>query len=128
MLRSRSESSYIMTLREFPRPQGLFYGPGQYRPTPISKLSVLHNYVKVAKHLLPKEHSLRASIMWHSDLQTNNVFVNLKKPIEIVGTIDWQSVHLSSLFLQARYTALIEFDGLIPERLRRTELPGTSTK
>ena len=112
-----------MTLQEFPKPQGLFYGPGQYRPTSIPKLSALTNYLKVAKHLLPKDESFRASIMWHSDLHANNIFVNPEKPTEIVGIIDWQSVHLSPFFLQARHPALIEFNGPIPEGLGRIELP-----
>jgi len=112
-----------MALQEFPRPQGLFYGPGQYRPTPTSKLPALVNYLKVAKHLLLKEESFRASIMWHSDLHPNNIFVNPMKPTEIVGIIDWQSVHLSPSFLQARHLALIEFNGPIPKGLGRIELP-----
>jgi len=124
MATARREIACIMALQEFPRPQGLFYGPGQYRPTPTSKLSALINYLKVAKHLLPKEESFRASIMWHSDLHPNNIFVNPEKPTEIVGIIDWQSVHLSPSFLQARHPALIEFNGSIPEGLGRIELPG----
>ena len=123
MATARREIACIMALQEFPRPQGLFYGPGQYRPTPTSKLSALTNYLKVAKHLLPKEESFRASIMWHSDLHANNIFVNPEKPTEIVGIIDWQSVHLSPFFLQARHPALIEFNGPIPEGLGRIELP-----
>ena len=112
-----------MKLQEFPRPQGLFYGPGQYRPTPTSKLSALNNYLKVANHLLLKEEPFRASIMWHSDLHANNIFVNPEKPTGIVSIIDWQSVHLSPFFLQARHPALIEFNGPIPEGLGRIELP-----
>lgn len=104
-------------------PQGLFYGPGQYRPTPDSKLSALSKYLKVAKHLLPKNESLRASIMWHGDLHVNNIFVNPENPTEIVGIIDWQSVHLSPVLFQARHPALIEFNGPIPEGLGRIELP-----
>ncbi|KAL9124557.1 MAG: hypothetical protein Q9217_006122 [Psora testacea] len=77
----------------------------------------------LAKHLLPKEESFRASIMWHSDLHANNIFVNPEKPTEITGIIDWQSVHLSPFFLQARHPALIEFNGPIPEGLGRIELP-----
>ncbi len=49
---ARREIACIMALQEFPRPQGLFYGPGQYRPTSTSKLSALTNYLKVAQYLL----------------------------------------------------------------------------
>ena len=112
-----------MTLQEFPRPQGLFNGLGQYRPTPTSKLSALTNYLKVAKNLLPKQESFRASVMWHNDLHANNIFVNPEKPTEIVAIIDWQSVHLTPFFLQARHPALIEFNGQIPEGFGRVELP-----
>ncbi|KAK3175352.1 hypothetical protein OEA41_002599 [Lepraria neglecta] len=112
-----------MTQQELPRPQGLFYGPGQYRPTPTSKLSALTNYLKVAKHLLPRKESFRASTMWHSDLHTNNIFVDLRKPTEILGVIKWQSVYLSPFVLQARHPALIEFNGPIPEGFGRIELP-----
>lgn len=123
MASARREVACIMALQEFPRPQGLFYGPGQYRPTSTSKLSVLRNYLKVAHRLLPMENSLRASTMWHSDLHTNNIFVDPEKPTEIVGIIDWQSVHLSPFFLQARHPALIEFNGPIPKGFGRIELP-----
>ena len=61
--------------------------------------------------------------MWHGDLHTGNIFVNPEKPTEIVSIIDWQSVHLSPLFLQARHPALIEFNGPIPKDFNRIELP-----
>ena len=123
--RARREIACIMTLQQFPRPQGIFYGPGHYRPTSTSRLLALTNYLKVAKHLLPKEESFQASTMWHSDLHANNIFVNHEKPTDIVGIIDWQSVHLSPFFFQARHPALIEFNGPIPEGLGRIEIPGT---
>lgn len=61
--------------------------------------------------------------MWHGDLHANNIFVNPENPTEIVGIIDWQSVHLSPFFLQAGHPALIEFNGPIPEGFGRIELP-----
>ena len=86
-------------------------------------MSALSNYLNVAKYLLPKEESLRASTLWHSDLHTNNLFVDPKNPTKILGIIDWQCAHLSPLFLQARQPALIEFNGPVPEGLGRIELP-----
>ena len=61
--------------------------------------------------------------MWHSDLHTNNIFVDPENPTEIVGIIDWQSVHLSPFFLQARHPTLIEFNGPIPEGFDHIKLP-----
>ena len=123
MATARREVASILAIQELPSPQGLFYGHGQYRPTPTHKLSALTNYLKVANHLLPKEESFRASIMWHSDLHANNIFMNPEKLTEIVGIIDWQSVHLSPYFLQVRQPALIEFNGPVPEGLGCIELP-----
>jgi hypothetical protein len=112
---ARREIASIMELSNFPKPQGPFYGPGQYRPTSASKLSALAKYLKVAPHLLPKEAPFQASIMWHGDVHTDNMFVRPENPTEIVGIIDWQSVHLSPLFLQARHPAPIGFNGPIPK-------------
>jgi hypothetical protein len=53
--------------------------------------------------------------MWHSDLHADNIFVNPDRPTEIVGIIDWQSVHLGPLFLQVCHPAFIDFDGPKPE-------------
>lgn len=61
--------------------------------------------------------------MWHSDLDPANIFVDPADPIKILGIIDWQSVHLSPLFLQARRPSLIELDGPMPEGLDPTEVP-----
>jgi hypothetical protein len=61
--------------------------------------------------------------MWHSDLHTDNIFVHPENPTKIASIIDWQSTHLSPLFLQARHPALIQFDGPIPTGFNRIELP-----
>lgn len=61
--------------------------------------------------------------MWHNDLHSGNIFVNPQKPTEMVGIIDWQSVHLSPIFLQARHPALIDLDGPTPEGFSHIELP-----
>ena len=42
---------------------------------------------------------------------------------EITSVIDWQAVHVASLFLQVGHPALLEFDGPIPEGLKPTQLP-----
>ena len=79
--------------------------------------------MQVAPYLLPKKESFRASIMWHSDLHANNIFVDPERPTKIVGIIDWQSVHLSPLFLQVRHPSIVRFDGPIPEEYAPIALP-----
>ncbi|KAG8527832.1 uncharacterized protein KY384_006748 [Bacidia gigantensis] len=88
------EIESIMKLREFPKSQGLFYGPTQYQPTAATKLSALFNYLKVARCILPKEQAMSAPLMWHGDLHRRNIFVDPQKPTEIVSIIDWQAVNL----------------------------------
>lgn len=61
--------------------------------------------------------------MAHSDLHTNNIFVDPAHPTSIVGIIDWQSVHLSPLFLQVRHPSIVQFDGPIPEGFDPIALP-----
>lgn len=117
------EINTIVNLHEFPIPWGLFYGPGQYQPTATSKLEVLSNYIKVAKHLLPKEETLRGAIMWWRNLPASNIFINVEQPSKIVGIIGWQSVDVSPLFQQARRPALIDVHGPIPKGYGSIELP-----
>lgn len=119
---ARREIACTMALREFPRPQGLFYGPGQYRPSPTQVIDA-RQLPESGKTSSTKGGYFEIVNYWHSDLHTNNIFVDPEDPTKIVGIIDWQSVHLSPFFLQARYPALIDFDGPIPEGLGRIELP-----
>lgn len=117
------ELACLQTFSEFPRPQGLFYGPGQYQPTAQRKQEALQNVLKVAKFLSPKDKEISKPALWHPDLHGDNIFVNPDQPTEIISIIDWQAVNLSPLFLQARHPALIEFEGPIPEGLKRIRLP-----
>lgn len=112
---ARREIACINKYKTFPRPQGIFSGPGQYKPTATTKISTLHNYLKVAKYLLPKDKNLHSAILWHSDLHTDNIFVDPDNPTKITSIIYWQSAHVSPLFLQARHPALLNFEGSIPE-------------
>ncbi|PGG95580.1 hypothetical protein AJ79_09970 [Helicocarpus griseus UAMH5409] len=75
----------------------------------------LNGYLQIAPYLLPKTQDLHAFVIWHNDLHTDNIFVDLNDPVKIVGIIDWQSMHLSPLFLQARTPALLDFEGPLPD-------------
>jgi hypothetical protein len=78
----RHEIEGIHWIEKYPRPEGLFYGLGSYRPNPTSKFLVLHDYLQVAKYLLPSDISVLSSLMWHSDLPSDNVFVNPERPTD----------------------------------------------
>ncbi|KAI9681175.1 MAG: hypothetical protein M1817_002457 [Caeruleum heppii] len=108
---ARREITCIQELNRRPRPEGLFGGPGSYEPSTASKLSVLHDYLKVAKQILPRDASISSPHLWHGDLNHDNIFVDPEKPSEIVGLIDWQSVHIEPLFLEVNQPAFLDFDG-----------------
>ncbi|KAE8151530.1 phosphotransferase enzyme family protein [Aspergillus avenaceus] len=123
LCRAYRELACLQTSTAFPRPQGFFYGPGQYQPTTSSKQKTLQNYIKVAPFLSPKDKELSKPVLWHPDLHADNIFVNPDRPTEILSIIDWQAVNLSPLFLQARHPSLVEFEGPIPEGLGSISLP-----
>ncbi|KAE8337770.1 hypothetical protein BDV24DRAFT_154051 [Aspergillus arachidicola] len=104
-------------------PEGLFYGPRQYQPIAAKKLSTLHNYLKVAPYTLPENSATHASVLWHGDLNLQNIFVDPKEPTRILGIIDWQPVSLSPLFTQATRPAFLEYNGPLPETLDKVRLP-----
>jgi hypothetical protein len=59
--------------------------------------------------------------LWHTDLHMGNIYVSEKDPTEIVSLIDWQSVVVSPLFLQARFPIFLDVDENYP--LGTKELP-----
>ncbi|KAB8201650.1 kinase-like domain-containing protein [Aspergillus parasiticus] len=104
-------------------PEGLFYGPRQYQPIAAKKLSTLHNYLKVAPYTLAENSATHTSVLWHGDLNLQNIFVDPKEPTRILGIIDWQSVSLSPLFTQATRPAFLEYNDPLPETLDKVRLP-----
>ncbi|KAL2061554.1 hypothetical protein VTL71DRAFT_6931 [Oculimacula yallundae] len=109
---------------KYPRmPEGLFYGPRQHQPSASTKLSALTDYLKVAPYVLPEKEVTHASVLWHGDLHTQNIFVDPENPTRILGIIDWQSVSASPLFMQVTRPAFLDFNGPIPEELGKISLP-----
>ncbi|KKZ63150.1 hypothetical protein EMCG_02527 [[Emmonsia] crescens] len=104
-------------------PEGLFYGPGQYQPNTLKKLSALHSYLKVAPYVLPENIATHASVLWHNDLHLQNIFVNPEEPTHILGIIDWQSVSACPLFMQVTCPSFLDYNGPAPEELQQVRLP-----
>ncbi|KAK2800297.1 hypothetical protein FQN51_006205 [Onygenales sp. PD_10] len=111
---SRRERDCIQQSSTFPRPEGIFGGPGGYKPTANAKLAVLNDFDKVAFHLLPKDISTHTPVLWHNDLHHDNIFINPANPAEILSIIDWQAAHTSPLFKQAHTPAFLDFEGPKP--------------
>jgi hypothetical protein len=42
-------------------------------------------------------------VLWHTDLHMGNIYVSKENPANIVSLIDWHSIVVSPLFLQARF-------------------------
>ncbi|PWY66750.1 phosphotransferase enzyme family protein [Aspergillus heteromorphus CBS 117.55] len=104
-------------------PEGLFYGPRQYQPSLSKKLTALENYLKVAPHVLPENKATHASVLWHGDLHSHNIFVDPEDPGRIVGIIDWQSVSACPLFMQVGRPAFLDYNGPVPDGLGKVPLP-----
>lgn len=119
------ETSCLETFSDFPtdRQQGIFNGPAGYHPSKSAKRAVIQDYSRVLPYLIPKDDSHIASMLWHNDLHSDNIFVDKEHPTQITGIIDWQAVHLSPAFLHVHYPSLIEYDGPILEGLTLPKLP-----
>ncbi|KAE8315097.1 kinase-like domain-containing protein [Aspergillus transmontanensis] len=77
----------------------------------------------VAPYTLPENSATHTSVLWHGDLNLQNIFVDPKEPTRILGIIDWQSVSLFPLFTQATRPAFLEYNGPLPETLDKVRLP-----
>lgn len=73
--------------------------------------------------LLPTDQSITAPFLWHSDLHTENIFVNPKKPTEILGIIDWQSTEVLPLFDHARQPYFLDYEGPQINGLKAPDFP-----
>jgi hypothetical protein len=53
---------------------------------------------------------LSEPVLWHTDLHMGNIYVSHEDPVKIVSLIDWQSIVVSPLFLQARFPEFLPVD------------------
>ncbi|RJE24176.1 hypothetical protein PHISCL_03495 [Aspergillus sclerotialis] len=47
-------------------------------------------------------------VLWHMDLNLNNIFVDSENPTKITSIIDWQSARIRPLFMQAHFPRFVE--------------------
>jgi hypothetical protein len=47
-------------------------------------------------------------VLWHTDLHMGNIYVSPDDPAQILSLIDWQSISVLPLFLQARWPVFLE--------------------
>lgn len=122
------EQSCLNEFPTFPRDcqQGIYNGPGGYRPTKEAKLAVLQDFLKIYQHILPKADSLNAGIIWHNYLHTGNISVDKYDQMKITSIIDWQGTPVYPMFLVAHHASFIEYDGPRPERFVQPKLPRIS--
>lgn len=120
---AQRERISIAKVDQPPQTQGLFHGPGQYRPSRTVKYKVLDDYDRISASILPKDPMAHTPALWHGDLHTSNISVDPLEPTRITCIIDWQAVHVGPLFMQVRHPALLEFNGPVPEGLKLPSLP-----
>lgn len=49
-------------------------------------------------------------VLWHTDLHMGNIFVSSEDPTKVIALIDWQSISVSPLLLQARFPEFLSVD------------------
>ncbi|KAL8679492.1 MAG: hypothetical protein Q9186_004215 [Xanthomendoza sp. 1 TL-2023] len=110
------ELGYVKSLKRSPRSHGIFGGgPGWYSPSTAEKINCLEDYIKVAPYLAPGNNSsVSTPVLWHHDLHAGNIFVDPANPTNVTCIIDWQSTHVSPLFMQARHPVFLDFEGPTP--------------
>jgi hypothetical protein len=117
------EITSVQRIAELPRSPLNLYVPGTYCPTRAKKEAALDSFLKLVKYLLPTDPSITASFLWHSDLHTENIFVDSEQPTKVVGIIDWQSTEILPLFDHARQPYFLDYDGPTVEGLETLAFP-----
>ena len=79
------------------------------RRSTLEELTILARAKDVMSLIGPENLMAQVSrpVLWHTDLHMGNIFVSETDPTEIVSLIDWQSVVVSPLYLQARFPEIL---------------------
>jgi hypothetical protein len=78
----------------------------------VEQLAVLNMAIEVMSRLDTGTIIDRFSqpVLWHTDLHMGNIFVSSEDPTNILSLIDWQSISVSPLLLQARFPEFLSVD------------------
>ncbi|KAJ5599901.1 hypothetical protein N7450_000968 [Penicillium hetheringtonii] len=117
------EINCVEKMLNLPRSLVGLYGPGTYIRSRSKILAALHNYLQLIPYLLPTDSSISSSFLWHSDLHSQNIFVNPESPWEVLSIIDWQFISLLPLFHCARQPHFLDHGGDPVEGLERPKFP-----
>ncbi|OJJ36405.1 hypothetical protein ASPWEDRAFT_37969 [Aspergillus wentii DTO 134E9] len=77
---------------------------------PAAHIQLLEKYLTVTPYLLDLGKKFTRSTLWHTDLYSPNLFVQDNR---ITAVIDWQEVWPGPLFLQAKPSPLVNYQGEI---------------
>ncbi|KAF7968156.1 hypothetical protein HWV62_31736 [Athelia sp. TMB] len=72
-------------------------------------VAVLAQYRAIVPALVPKDEKVRASVLWHPDLNPGNVFVG--EGGEVTSIIDWQGAWAGPAYLQMTTPAFVAYTG-----------------
>lgn len=92
---------------------GCAIGYGKQK-TPEECIKLLKRYLAVVLKFLPDDTELIRPQLWHRDIHDANIFVQDGR---ITSVIDWQSIWIGPLLLQARTPRLVDYHGEIQLRL-----------
>ncbi|KAF1986345.1 hypothetical protein K402DRAFT_412733 [Aulographum hederae CBS 113979] len=81
------------------------------------------HFLKILPYVHPGNDAYMASILWHSDLHSENIFVDENNSTQITGIIDWQGTCLNPTYLQVRHPSFIEYEGPILPAFQVPKLP-----
>ena len=82
--------------------------------SPQEHIQLLRKYLASISKILPNSSDLVRPALWHPDIHDGNLFVHEGR---ISSVIDWQSIWVGPLILQARTPRLIDYNGEIKLRL-----------
>jgi hypothetical protein len=75
--------------------------------SPAAHINLYRKFLDIAEYVLPRGEQSRPAL-WHWDVHAPNIFVHDGR---VSSLIDWQDTWIGPLFLQARHTRLVDYNG-----------------